>query len=160
MPRLPFENRLPDTKSATHRGYKFSPSVDVAGGTLVYQCKRKQSRYWLEAIPADLPGRAFTCRKVVKPGEEPGVYDLLLSDRAGCDTCDCAGFTYGATCLHLDILRDLDAAGELPELLPLAEMDLVNPDADFGPTECDDWACEIESQYEDMYGDLIATTAR
>jgi hypothetical protein len=157
MPRLPFENLLPDTKCSKKRGYKFSPSADVAGGTVVYAAVRQYARYWMEAIPCDLPGRAYQFAKVVRPGEEGGCYECLLADRAEHDLCDCRGFTSAGHCKHLDILRDLDAAGELPELVETdADAELCDPDADTGSTECDDWACEIEAQYEDMHGNLIA----
>lgn len=160
MPALPFENTLPDTKSAKCRGYKFSPSADVAGGTLAYQHKGHASRYWVERIPADLAGQAFVFRKVVKAGEEQSVNETLLADQPQHDLCSCHGFAAHGHCKHLDILRDLAAHGQLPA--PLVETDadaaLCDPDADFGDTECDDWAAgEFAARYEDAWGNVVET---
>lgn len=146
MPRLPFTNLLPDTKSAKHRGYKFSPSADVAGGTLVYQSSREYSRYWIERIPADLAGQAFVCRKIVKAGEEQAVHETLIADQPQNDLCSCRGFESTGRCKHIDVLRDLAANNELPEALqPYGEAELCDPDADAGETE-----------FEDIYEDAAA----
>lgn len=149
MPAMPFENLLPDTKSAKKRGYKFTPSADVAGGTVVYSAIRQYARYWMEAIPCGLPGRAYRFAKVVTAGEEGGCYECLLADRAEQDLCDCRGFTSTGHCKHLDILRDLDAAGQLPELLETdADAELCDPDADHACAEHDDVYAGYESHAE------------
>lgn len=136
---LAFENTLPDTKSAKSRGYRFSPSDVLAGGTLAYQHKGHASRYWVERIPSDLAGHAFVFRKVVKAGEEQSVNETLLADLPENDLCSCHGFAAHSRCKHLDVLRDLQAHGQLPA--PLVETDadaeLCDPDADVSSTEVD-----------------------
>lgn len=135
---LPFCNLLPDTKSAKCRGYKFTRSADVAGGTLTYQAKGTVANYWMEAFPADLAGSAFRFVKVVKAGEEQAVHETLLADRPQDDQCDCQGFQRYASCRHLDVLRDLRDNGQLPALTETDADALCDPDADCGATEFED----------------------
>ena len=140
--RLPFENLLPDTKSAKKRGYKFSPSADVCGGTLVYSAVRQYGRYWFQEVPADLAGRAFRFVKVVKTGEEDdgGCHECLVADQPQFDLCDCRGHASTGACRHLDMLRDLIANDQLPAPLTDtgADAELCDPDADYASTEFDD----------------------
>jgi hypothetical protein len=70
-----------------------------------------EPHYWLGALPSDY-GRAF---RLSKPGhEDPACtgYDVLL-DTVG-DSCTCPGHTYHNHCKHVDGLRALEAAGQLP----------------------------------------------
>jgi hypothetical protein len=69
--------------------------------------------YWVSALPSDY-GRAF---RVQKPGhQDPDctAYEVML-DHEGGDSCSCPGHTYGGYCKHLDCLRALDRAGQLPQ---------------------------------------------
>jgi hypothetical protein len=67
------------------------------------------AHYWVDAVPADW-GKAF---KVAKPGHEgEETYDVLLDGDK--DSCTCPGHTYHGYCKHVDGLRALDAAGQLP----------------------------------------------
>ncbi len=69
------------------------------------------AHYWLDAIPADF-GRAF---RLEKPGfEGTDVYDVLL-DAEGGDSCTCKGHTYGGYCKHVDSVRALLTAGDVPD---------------------------------------------
>jgi len=138
---LAFSNLLPDTKSAKHRGYRFSPSADVCGGTVVYSAVGQHARYWVEEFPADLAGRAFRFVKVVSAGEEGGAYECLAADRQDDDLCDCKGFTAHGHCKHLDVIRDLLAHNQLTP--PMS-----NPDADAANTEFDDVYAGYESHDE------------
>jgi hypothetical protein len=136
----PFENLLPDTKSAKNRGYRYTPA-DATSGVLVYQSKAKRDRaaYAVTEFPADLSGRAFRCQKLADaPDAECESYDVLVSDRPQADLCDCRGFVSTGHCKHLDCLRDLLAHGQL--------MPLSNPDADCGCEEFDDIYAEFDPE--------------
>jgi hypothetical protein len=67
--------------------------------------------YWLTALPADF-GRAFRLQKFQHQGGE--CYDVLLDGEKS--TCECMGHLRWQTwCKHIQALRQLEAAGRLPQ---------------------------------------------
>ncbi len=70
------------------------------------------AHYWVSALASDF-GRAF---RLEKPGSEgTDVYDVCLDECASADSCTCKGNTYGGYCKHLDAVRALLAAGDVPD---------------------------------------------
>lgn len=119
-----FTERLPDTKSAKYRGYRFTRCEGAAcrcDAKIVYEAKRVRDEYAVTEFPCDFAGRAF---RVEKLGGD--AYDVMIGDSPRSDTCECWGFLRYGKCRHVACLRDVLANNLLPSPLCNADADYAN----------------------------------
>jgi hypothetical protein len=70
----------------------------------------KPAHYWVEPRMSDW-GLAYRLEKAGEEGDD--VYDVLLENEQD-GSCTCPGHTFGGYCKHVDALRALVTAGQLP----------------------------------------------
>ena len=108
---------LPERKASKRSAINWRPVTGdgFAAGVLTVHTDRASVAYAVSEFSTGWPGRGITFKKLTE-----GTYATAESYSVFCatagpaaDTCDCKGFTYKATCKHLDSARALLANGWL-----------------------------------------------
>jgi hypothetical protein len=131
-----FTELLPPTKSDAHPGILWTPGIVPGTGELVIQGDRSYARYRVADIATPWHGTAARFVKLTEGTDrEAEAYDVFVAAPGSrdYDRCDCRGFERFGHCKHTAALRCI--AVENPWL---SRAELVNPEADTGPTEVPD----------------------
>ncbi|QJW93116.1 hypothetical protein [Frigoriglobus tundricola] len=106
-----FTGVLPARKSSKHSAIQWRPVTDDThvAGVLTIHTDRASVAYTVSEFPTDWPGRGFLLAKETAGTEPESERYSVFCAAAGPwgDTCDCKGFTYKATCKHVDAVRAL-----------------------------------------------------
>jgi hypothetical protein len=111
LPQAERTGRTPIKRSAL-----FTPSAQ-GQGLLAIAVGPETNVYDVSEIGSEIGGRGFRLAKLDAEGE---VYHVLIADEVS-TLCDCIGFEHTGHCKHVDALRAVIDAGELPPQDPEPE---------------------------------------
>lgn len=113
-----FTEVLPVRKSSKHSAIEWRPTggdFDAVAGVLTVHTDRASVAYTVTEFPTDWRGRGLHLRKLTTGTDPTSESYSVFCAASGpaADVCDCKGFTYKATCKHVDAVRALVANGWL-----------------------------------------------